>query len=374
MSAATGDGGASLPRRRRERYRGTHPRRFHEKYKELDPARYPEAIARVRERGQTPAGQHVPILVEEVLAALGLNDAAWLAGRRAAYGEVRALDVTLGYGGHAERILAALALHGGALLGLDQDPATFERTTARLAALPCVAGDGAMGGGSRARLVTRRTNFAALAGVAHEAGFADGFDVALADLGVSSMQLDDPARGFSTKHDGPLDMRMNPARGLSAAEWLRRTDERALAAALTDGADEPFAAEIARALGSSEPPVTTRALADAVRAALPHRVDDEARELSVRRVFQAIRIAVNDELGVLDRLLAALPHVVRAGGRVAILSFHSGEDRRIKRAFEDGCARGTYARHNDGVTRPSADERRANPRATAAKLRWAERA
>lgn len=370
------EGPADTPppeRRRRERYRGTHPRRFREKYKELAPERYPDAIERVLERGQTPAGQHVPILVDECLRAAQLDDASWLRSR--ADGAPRVADVTLGHGGHAEQILARIAPYAGTLLGLDQDPETLARTTARLERCLVERSEAAPSGA--ARLVTRRTNFAALQSVLPELGWTDGVDVVFADLGVSSMQIDDPARGFSFKLEGPLDMRMNPARGLSAADWLARVTRTELATSLREDADEPYADTVAAALCPDSRPRptlrTTTALARAVRAALPAHLDDEAREQSVRRVFQAIRIAVNDELGVLDRLLAQLPAVLRPGGRAVFLTFHSGEDRRVKRAFERGLAAGVYSAHSDGVERASPEERRRNPRSSSAKLRWAER-
>lgn len=347
-------GGEAPGHRRRERYRGTHPRRFAEKYKEHAPERWPELIEHVRGRGQTPAGQHVPILVEEVLEALAPRP-----------GE-RGVDATLGWGGHAERVLARLG-PTGRLLGLDADPSELARTERRLAEL----------GFGPERLQTRRTNFAALRAALHAVGWADGVDFVLADLGVSSMQLDDPARGFSFKLDGPLDMRMNPARGLSAAQWLARVPAPELARALREHADEPRAERLAAALapdGERAPLETTLELASAVRAALVGAATEAAIQLSVRRVFQALRIEVNDEFGALDQLLRQIPEVLRPGGRAALLTFHSGEDRRVKRAFERGFAHGLYASISENVVRPSGAERRANPRSASAKLRWSVRA
>ena len=339
-------------RRRRPRYKGTHPRRFEEKYKELDQQRYPELVEHVRSRGQTPAGQHVPILVEEALAALDVAHAE------------RGVDCTFGFGGHSERFLKALP-PSGELLSLDVDPLQLPRTEARLRAL----------GFAEPRLRVRRTNFAALAPTLHEVGWSAGVDFVFADLGVSSMQIDDPARGFTFKHDGPLDMRMNPSRGFSAAQWLERIDEERLAAVLVEHSDEPHAERIARALARRRGEITTTlALAEAVRIALPPRLEGEEAERSVRRVFQALRIEVNDEFGVLDALLRQLPDVLRAGGRVAFLTFHSGEDRRVKKAFERALADGQFAALCDEVVRPGPTERRDNPRAAPAKLRWARRA
>jgi 16S rRNA (cytosine1402-N4)-methyltransferase len=345
-------GGA--PRRRRERYAGTHPRRYEHKYKEL--AADPAALEKVRARGMTPAGTHVPILVEELLGAL-----------RPQPGE-RGVDATLGHGGHAERVLALLA-PAGELLGIDADPLELARTAQRLGAL----------GHVEPALRVRRTNFAALSNVLHELGWSDGVDFVYADLGVSSMQLDTPGRGFSFKRDEPLDMRMNPSRGVSAAQWLARVDAAELERVLAENADEPNAHSIARALAASSahgarPIATTRQLAEAVAAALHARLDDDACADAVRRVFQALRIEVNDELGALDALLRQLPSALKSGGRVAILSFHSGEDRRVKKAFAAGVRGGIYRAASDGVGRPTAAERRANPRAGAAKLRWALRA
>lgn len=337
--------------RRRARYRGTHPRRFAEKYKELAPERYPELVEHVRQRGRTPAGQHVPILVEEVLAALDPRP-----------GE-RGVDATLGWGGHAERLLARIA-PGGALLALDADPLVLPATEARLRKL----------GRGPDELIARRTNFAALLDVLHEIGWSDGVDFVFADLGVSSMQIDDPARGFTFKAEGPLDMRMNPGRGLSAAQWLARATQADVERILAEHSDEPRARRIAEALLARRGRLaTTSDLADAVRAALPATCGEEEAELAVRRAFQALRIEVNDELGVLDRLLAQLPRCLREGGRAAFLTFHSGEDRRVKKAFEAGLRDGTWASVSDEVVRASPEERRANPRSASAKLRWARR-
>jgi len=340
-------------RRRRPRYRGTHPRRFEEKYKELAPERYPEMIEHVRGRGRTPAGQHVSILVDEVVRVLAPRP-----------GE-RGVDATLGFGGHAERFLAALA-PDGRLLGLDADPIELPKTEARLRAM----------GHHESRLLVRRTNFAGLVAALHDVGWADGVDFVFADLGVSSMQIDDPARGFTFKFDGPLDMRMNPARGLSAAQWLARASVETLKAALEENADEPYAARLAHALVARSnsvagPFTTTRELAESVREALRGHAPEDRVDVSVRRVFQTLRIEVNDELRALDALLRQVPEALRPGGRIALLTFHSGEDRRVKKTFERGVRDGIYASTCDDVVRASPEEQRANPRSSSAKLRWA---
>ncbi len=304
----------------------------------------------MRESGRTPAGQHVPILVEEAIAALEVRPGA------------RGVDATLGYGGHAERFLARLA-PGGRLLALDADPVELPKTEARLRAL----------GHDAQALTVRRTNFAGLRKALEEVGWPDGADFVFADLGVSSMQIDDPARGFTFKADGPLDMRMNPRRGVPAAQWLERATVETLTRVLFDHSDEPNAKVIAEALYLQRGTLrTTLGLADAVRASLPPRTTDDV-ETTVRRVFQALRIEVNDEFGALDALLRDLPSCLRPGGRAALLSFHSGEDRRVKKAFQSGVKDGTYARTSDDVTRPSPAEQRENPRSSPAKLRWTQR-
>ena len=333
---------------RRPRYRGIHPRKFSEKYKELAPDQYPEIVTHLRERGQTPAGQHVPVLVEETLEALAIQPGQ------------RGVDATLGWGGHAERFLERLG-PGGQLLALDADPIELPKAEGRLR----------RAGFGEERLLVRRTNFAGLPAALDAVGWHDGADFVFADLGVSSMQIDDPARGFSFKGDGPLDMRMNPNRGLSAAQWLARVTAERLTRALTDDADEARALELAHALLEHRGRLTTtRALALAIRAASAGTSDDEAA-LSIRRVFQTLRIEVNDEFGALDALLRQLPAGLRPGGRVAFLTFHSGEDRRVKKALEAGQRAGVYADVPEAIVRASPAEQRANPRSKAAKLRWA---
>lgn len=344
------------PHVRRPRYAGKNPRRFEDKYKELNPARYAADVAKVLAAGKTPAGSHRPILVAEILEVLALQP-----------GEI-AVDCTLGFGGHARELLARLAPRGR-LIGLDVDPVEHPKTTARLRAA---------GWGEQA-FTAVRSNFAGLTQVLAELGLA-GVDAILADLGVSSMQLDDPARGFTFKTDSPLDLRLNPSRAPSAADWLARVPEAKLAAALQANADEPQAELLARELSGRRehtPFTRTKQLADAIRDILQQaqpRHDRETDDDCVRRVFQAIRIAVNDEFGALDLFLARLPSCLNAGGRVAILTFHSGEDRRVKQAFRDGVRAGIYVSASEEIIRAGPEERRANPRSTSAKLRWAVRA
>jgi 16S rRNA (cytosine1402-N4)-methyltransferase len=272
-------------------------------------------------------------------------------------GEV-AVDCTLGYGGHAQELLTRIQ-PGGRLLGLDTDPIELPRTEARLRGL-----------GFGADVFTaRRSNFAGLPQALWAAEIKSA-DIVLADLGVSSMQLDDPGRGFSVKNEGPLDMRMNPQRGQPASVFLERIRAEALKILLEENADEPRADLLAPAL-AGQLLASTTALAKAVRSALPHLHKEES-DLSIRRVFQALRIAVNDEFSALETFLRHLPACLHPGGRAAVLTFHSGEDRRVKKSFAAGLREGIYAEISD-VLRPSVEERRANPRSTPAKLRWARR-
>jgi 16S rRNA (cytosine1402-N4)-methyltransferase len=344
------------PHKRRLRYSGKHPRRFEEKYKEHDPQRHEKTVAKVMASGKTPAGTHRPIMVAEILEVLSAKPGEF------------AVDCTLGYGGHAQEILLRLR-PGGKLLGLDADPIELPKTEARLRAF---------GFGSEI-FTAHRSNFAGLPQIlasvaaAHDSrSAAIGTDIILADLGVSSMQIDDPARGFSVKHEGPLDMRMNPQRGQPASVLLQKIRADALASLLAENADEPYAVTLASAL-AGKTFATTTSLAAAIRASLPYR-DKDASDLSVRRVFQALRIAVNEEFSALDTFLRNMPLCLNPGGRVAILTFHSGEDRRVKKSFEAGWRDGSYSEIAPDVIRPTAAERNSNPRSASAKLRWARRA
>lgn len=332
---------------RRKRYSGKNPRRFEDKYKEHAPERFPETVAKVLASGKTPAGSHVPILVAESLEALKLSPG------------MTGVDATLGHGGHALRILE-LIQPGGRLLGFDVDPIEQPRTEARIRAA----------GHDESAFEAVRSNYAGLTKVL-AARQLDAVDFIYADLGCSSMQFDDPSRGFSFKQHGPLDMRMNPQRGLSAGEWIERTKPDKFAIALTENSDEPRAGRLSEALAGRVFKSTVE-FAQAIRSALPG-LDPDTLDLTVRRVFQAVRIAVNEEFTALDTFLRALPPALKPGGRVAILSFHSGEDRRVKKSFEAGLREGLFSSISEGVIVASPEERRDNPRSSPAKLRWAER-
>lgn len=294
---------------------------------------------------------HRPIMVAEVLRCL-----------QPVPGEV-AVDCTLGGGGHALVLLERLQ-PGGRLIGLDVDPLELPHTEARLRA----AGFGAD------TFLARHRSFADLPDVLAADG-VDGADIILVDLGVSAMQHDTAARGFSYKLPGPLDLRMDPTRGEPAWRLLASLDEEALDGLLRENADEPHARLIARLL-TREQVTTTHALERIVRLELTKALPALAKadvKMSVRRTFQALRIAVNDEFTALESLLRALPACLAPGGRVAVLTFHSGEDRRVKKAFQTGRRAGVYSAVADTVIRSTKDETFANRRASSAKLRWAVR-
>jgi 16S rRNA (cytosine1402-N4)-methyltransferase len=293
---------------------------------------------------------HRAVMLEEVIRSL-----------RPRPGET-AVDCTLGGGGHARALLSRLQ-PGGRLLGIDVDARELAATEARLHDE----------GVAPAGLMIRHGNFADLPRVLADAGLATA-DVVLVDLGISAMQADSP-RGFNFKIPGPLDMRMDPSRGEPASQLLARVDEGTLAALLAEHADEPHAACIA-ALLKRQPPETSQALERTVRLGLVQAFPDMEKadiKKSVRRTFQALRIAVNDELTALDALLRSLPGCLAPGGRVAILTFHSGEDRRVKKAFQAGHRTGVYAEIAPRVIRSAKPETFSNRRAAAAKLRWAVR-
>lgn len=343
------------PHQRRPRYKGTHPKSFQEKYKELQPELYADTVAGLIQKGKTPAGMHRPICVNEILEILQVTP-----------GQV-GLDATLGYGGHSEEILKCLQAKGH-LFAIDVDPLELPRTKARLENL---------GYGSD-RLSIRHMNFSELDQIAKEAG---PLHFVLADLGVSSMQIDNPERGFSFKREGPLDLRLNPQKGKSAAERLKTMTQEELQGLLTDNADEPNAFILARAMISARkkgvPLNTTTQLRDVIKDALkvlPSQNREEEIKKACQRCFQALRIEVNHELEALYVFLEKLPSVLASGGRVAILTFHSGEDRLVKKSFQHLYREGVYREIAPDPIRPSQEECDSNSRARSAKLRWAIKA
>ena len=342
--------------KRRVRYSGTHPRNYKEKYKELNPEKYADTIEKVIRKGSTPAGMHISIMVKEILDFLQIHPGQ------------TGLDATLGYGGHTKEMLKCLQGQGH-IYGLDVDPIESVRTKERLEKQ----------GFGEDILTVRLQNFADIDQVSKDTG--KKFDFILADLGVSSMQIDNPDRGFSYKVDGPLDLRMNPEKGISAAERLKTVSGEELQGMLEENADEPYAFEIAHTVlkwrnkGCAIETTTqlTKVIEEAL-SSLPEKERKEAVKKSCQRTFQALRIDINSEFEVLYAFLEKLPDVLAPGGRVAILTFHSGEDRLVKKTFKEFHRAGLYSEISKDVIRPSAQECARNSRAKSTKMRWAIRA
>lgn len=337
---------------RRVRYKGTHPKAFKEKYKELQPELYGDDVEKVKMQGRTPAGMHRSICIQEILNFLDIQP-----------GQI-GLDCTLGYGGHSLELLKRLTPNGH-LYAIDVDPFELPLTKDRLEKL---------GYGTEV-LTIQKLNFSDIDQLVFTSGL---FHFVLADLGVSSMQIDNPERGFSFKTEGPLDLRLNPNSGISAATLLKKITLERLIAIFNENADEPNAGPIAEFIKSKMAQgtdiKTTKQMQEIIKEALACLSSMEnAEELkkTCQRCFQALRIEVNDEFGVLDKLLEKLPKVLESGGKVAILSFHSGEDRRVKKSFQKFFRDGIYANIAQDIIRPTAKECDENPRAKSAKLRWA---
>lgn len=340
---------------RRVRYKGTHPRRFHEKYKELNPDKYKQDIEKIKASGKTPVSTHVPIAVEEILQILNPQP-----------GQI-GLDATLGYGGHAAELLKKIHPEG-LLMALDQDPIELPKTKMRLESwIESNVLD--------VKLIVGAMNFSNAKNYLRQQGHAQ-VDFVLADLGLSSMQIDTPERGFSYKLEAPFDLRMNPDIGNAAVHFINTMSSAEMCELLATNSDEPHARQIADQLFKDKPQTTVQ-VARCVEKAMSkwsRKVRDREGATPIRRVFQAFRILVNDEFSVLDTLLTDLPYMLKKGGRVAILSFHSGEDRRVKKSFQSFLRDGIFSAVSPEALRPTMDEQSNNPRSKSAKIRWAIKA
>jgi 16S rRNA (cytosine1402-N4)-methyltransferase len=314
---------------------------------------------RRRPRRSTPAGQHRPVLLEAVLAALEPRPGDTV------------VDCTVGWAGHSAELLRRVG-PTGKLVGIDLDAENLPRARERLTEV-------------NFPFSLHHGNFAALPTVLAEEGIREVNGV-LADVGMSSMQVDDPDRGFSYARDGPLDMRMDRGRGRPASLVLATIAEAELARALREYGDEPDAERVAAALVRAREQAPLERTGDVTRAILELQKESGGKgswklrpapgkwELHpAARTFQALRILVNRELANLEQLLRVLPEVTAPGGRVAVISFHSGEDRLVKAAFRAGLARGVYEAVSPEPVRATYAERTANPRSRSAKLRWARR-
>lgn len=341
--------------KRRVRYKGKYPRKYEEKYKELNPEKYKETIAHVISKGNTPAGMHISIMVKEILDFLQIKP-----------GET-GFDATLGYGGHTKAMMECLKGEGH-MYATDVDPEESAKTKKRLAEQ----------GFGEDILTVKLQNFCTIDEIAEEIG---GFDFILADLGVSSMQIDNPKRGFSFRADGPLDLRLNQEKGISAAERLDEISREELAGMLYENSDEPYCEELAKAITDeirkgNRVDTTTKLrelIADTLDF-LPEREKKDTIRKTCQRVFQALRIDVNREFEVLYEFMEKLPDALKPGGRVAILTFHSGEDKLVKKALKAGYKAGIYSDYAKDVIRPSAQECAQNGRARSTKMRWAIKA
>ena len=341
--------------KRRVRYKGKYPRKYEEKYKELNPEKYKETIAHVISKGNTPAGMHISIMVKEILDFLQIKP-----------GET-GFDATLGYGGHTKAMMECLKGEGH-MYATDVDPEESAKTKKRLAEQ----------GFGEDILTVKLQNFCTIDEIAEEIG---GFDFILADLGVSSMQIDNPKRGFSFRADGPLDLRLNQEKGISAAERLDEISREELAGMLYENSDEPYCEEIAKAITDeirkgNRVDTTTKLrelIADTLDF-LPEKEKKDTIRKTCQRVFQALRFDVNREFEVLYEFMEKLPDALKPGGRVAILTFHSGEDKLVKKALKAGYKAGIYSDYAKDVIRPSAQECAQNGRARSTKMRWAIKA
>ena len=341
--------------KRRVRYKGKYPRKYEEKYKELNPEKYKETIAHVISKGNTPAGMHISIMVKEILDFLQIKP-----------GET-GFDATLGYGGHTKAMMECLKGEGH-MYATDVDPEESAKTKKRLAEQ----------GFGEDILTVKLQNFCTIDEIAEEIG---GFDFILADLGVSSMQIDNPKRGFSFRADGPLDLRLNQEKGISAAERLDEISREELAGMLYENSDEPYCEEIAKAITDEirkgKRVDTTTKLRELIADTLDFLPEKEKKDTirkTCQRVFQALRIDVNREFEVLYEFMEKLPDALKPGGRVAILTFHSGEDKLVKKALKAGYKAGIYSDYAKDVIRPSAQECAQNGRARSTKMRWAIKA
>ena len=345
------------PHRRRVRYSGTHPKRFAEKYKEHAIDAHPDLRKHLRDKGKTPAGTHIPILVDEIIAALAPQPGETL------------IDCTLGYGGHAAAFAKCIG-NTGKLVGADVDSAELERTQQRLSTqCPDVP------------MAFYRSNFAGVAKITHKES-PDGFDIIFADLGLSSMQIDDPSRGMSYRQDGPLDMRMDDRRQHTAADLLNTLSQEALSEALRDLSDEPDHHALALRIAERREHERFNRISQLVELVLEVKgmtvAEYKQRQRHqpgglhpAARTFQTLRMLVNDETAALKELLRVAVYCLRPAGRIGIISFHSGEDRLVKHAFADGLRDGLYQTISEEPIRPTQAEIAANTRSASAKFRWA---
>lgn len=344
---------------RRVRYKGSHPRNFKEKYKEQ--SNDPAIIAKIIAKGGTPAGTHRPIMVQEIVRFLNPKP-----------GKIF-VDATLGFGGHSTEILKRLqdpaGQNHGHLISFDRDPIESAKTEQRIREQ----------GFAPESFTLVRSNYSEIADRLKALGVYGKVDGVLADLGLSSMQIDDPTRGFTFKTEGPLDLRMDPTSGEPAYALLAKTNEQELTQWLELNSDEPRAKWVAKAILNQQkkkPITTTSELALVIRnwmKTLSANTQEKEGDTPLRRAFQALRIEVNQEFASLEKFLATVPFTLNEKGSVAVLSFHSGEDRRVKKSFQALSRESIYSWVSEEFERPSFEEQKQNSRSKSAKLRLANR-
>lgn len=337
--------------KRRKRYSGKYPKNYNEKYKELNPDKYQDVIEKVIKKGNTPVGMHIPIMTKEIIEFFNIKE-----------NEI-GIDATLGFGGHTKLMLEKLN-HTGHIYAFDIDEIEIVKTKKRLELL----------GYDEKDITIINANFKDI-----DIMLSKNIkcDFLLADLGISSMQVDNPERGFSYKHEGPLDLRLDPLKGEKASDLLMKMSKKELENIFIEYADEEYADIIATKICEKKSYTvidTTLKLYQIIKEALsfiPKERRDETIKKSSQRVFQALRIYTNNELEVLDEFLMKLPNILNHGAKVVILSFHSGEDRIVKKAFKEYLNDGIFKEISNGVIRPSLEEIYNNPRCKSTKLRWA---
>ncbi len=346
-------------RRRRQRYSGTHPKTFQQKYKEHNLSEHPELRDKLRAKGKTPAGAHIPVLLQEALELL-----------KPTPGQIMA-DCTLGFGGHCRAFCKQLGTTGK-MVAFDMDGIELEKTKRRLENV-------------QTPIIFKHSNFAGIEKAIQEEQI-EGFDIIFADLGVSSMQIDNPERGISYKNDGPLDMRLDTRIKQTGADLINSLNADEIGKALWEYSDEPDFEQIARVIVAQRQvqPITTIAqlmrLVFAVKGLTVNSYKKQQRNSKfgslhpAARTFQALRILVNDELGSLKELLRVAHVCLKKGGRIGIISFHSGEDKLVKKSFRDGYANGIYSEFTKDAIVPKIKEVIANPRCSSARLRIAVKA
>lgn len=370
-------------KKRRERYPGKYPKKFEHRYKELNQNQ--TIIEQVIRKGKTPAGQHLPIMVNEILQVAKFST-------HTPSSKLLICDATLGYGGHFQRMVESLELTGlpYQIIGIDQDYSELQKTKMRIrdfdqTLISNIANATGVGRNAddefQKKIFFYNANFEEIEGILQRDFPNQRLSLLLADLGFSSMQVDDPRRGFSYKSLGPLDMRMNHSSSLlpTAHDVLKNLTITKFVKILKENSDEVYAVQLAKGIlnKSLTLPNTTVALYQRIQDVLTNACGLKKKEVTKQltdsvasRVMQALRIEVNREFEVLEQLLSSLPRILDSNGKAIFLTFHSGEDRRVKKEMKEGAKIGIYSEYNRNVIRASPVEQNRNSRSKCCKLRY----